>query len=476
VADVDMTAAEPAVSHVIAHNPKEPVSCCGPSGRATATSRPWGRAGRGHGASASRRLAARGGAWEHSRHAAGGRRGASHPRSSTPLHRATRPRQPRHQAPGTQPGWVADPPPPPPQEYSCKKIRDFLHSHTAYELIPESGKVVLLDVDLPVRQVGSWDGWPGGVGGAEVLDQSELCRWLLVTPAVALGLALAAGCWLLAAGCWLLAAGCWLLAAGCWLLPLLPELCRCAGRCLRPGPQRAHADPHHAHTRRACPLLFTPLTPLTPLPRPGPQAFHALHEQGATSAPLWDSQEGTIIGVISASDFIHILTRLKHDITSGANPLSEVRRPSPPPPKKKCPQAEAAARALHAVRCLMRPPPQRAAPVPRPPGPTRARAAPQAEMDAHTIRGMREEAALAGRASKALVHVLPDDDLGRVVRGRGRGGWGGAEGSCAAAAAPDQRRRHAGTGRAPAEAGICPGASERAREGRGTRACPAGAA
>lgn len=38
------------------------------------------------------------------------------------------------------------------QEYTRKKIADFLHSHTAYELIPESGKVVVLDVDLPVRQ------------------------------------------------------------------------------------------------------------------------------------------------------------------------------------------------------------------------------------------------------------------------------------------------------------------------------------
>jgi hypothetical protein len=27
------------------------------------------------------------------------------------------------------------------QEYTRKKIADFLHSHTAYELIPESGKV-----------------------------------------------------------------------------------------------------------------------------------------------------------------------------------------------------------------------------------------------------------------------------------------------------------------------------------------------
>lgn len=27
------------------------------------------------------------------------------------------------------------------QEYTKKKIADFLHNHTAYELIPESGKV-----------------------------------------------------------------------------------------------------------------------------------------------------------------------------------------------------------------------------------------------------------------------------------------------------------------------------------------------
>jgi hypothetical protein len=70
------------------------------------------------------------------------------------------------------------------------------------------------------------------------------------------------------------------------------------------------ATSHHAHH--------------APKPHPA-QAFHALHEQSAASAPLWDSAEGTITGIISASDFIHILTRLKHDITSGANPLSEVR-------------------------------------------------------------------------------------------------------------------------------------------------------
>lgn len=31
----------------------------------------------------------------------------------------------------------------------------------------------------------------------------------------------------------------------------------------------------------------------------------------------------SINGVISASDFIHILTRLRHSVTAGANPMSE---------------------------------------------------------------------------------------------------------------------------------------------------------
>ncbi len=37
-------------------------------------------------------------------------------------------------------------------DFTRKKVREFLHSHTAYELMPESGKVVLLDTELPVRQ------------------------------------------------------------------------------------------------------------------------------------------------------------------------------------------------------------------------------------------------------------------------------------------------------------------------------------
>jgi hypothetical protein len=38
------------------------------------------------------------------------------------------------------------------QDLTKKKVSDFLHSHSAYELIPESGRVVLLDLDLPIRQ------------------------------------------------------------------------------------------------------------------------------------------------------------------------------------------------------------------------------------------------------------------------------------------------------------------------------------
>lgn len=77
-------------------------------------------------------------------------------------------------------------------QYTRQRIADFLKSHTCHELIPESGKVVLLDLALPVRQ-----------------------------------------------------------------------------------------------------------------------AFHALHEQGVPSAPLWDSESLAVVGMISASDFIHVLRRLR---------------------------------------------------------------------------------------------------------------------------------------------------------------------
>ena len=37
-------------------------------------------------------------------------------------------------------------------DFTRNKVRVFLSSHTCYELIPESGKVVILDVGLPIRQ------------------------------------------------------------------------------------------------------------------------------------------------------------------------------------------------------------------------------------------------------------------------------------------------------------------------------------
>ncbi|KAL5782317.1 hypothetical protein ACOSP7_007346 [Xanthoceras sorbifolium] len=37
-------------------------------------------------------------------------------------------------------------------QVSCHRVSAFLSAHTAYELLPESGKVVALDIDLPVKQ------------------------------------------------------------------------------------------------------------------------------------------------------------------------------------------------------------------------------------------------------------------------------------------------------------------------------------
>ena len=34
--------------------------------------------------------------------------------------------------------------------------------------------------------------------------------------------------------------------------------------------------------------------------------------QAVASAPLWDEEVGAVIGMISASDFIHVLRRLRH--------------------------------------------------------------------------------------------------------------------------------------------------------------------
>ena len=41
------------------------------------------------------------------------------------------------------------------------------------------------------------------------------------------------------------------------------------------------------------------------------QAFHALNEQGVPTAPLCDGDSGAIVGMISASDFIQVLQRLR---------------------------------------------------------------------------------------------------------------------------------------------------------------------
>lgn len=45
---------------------------------------------------------------------------------------------------------------------------------------------------------------------------------------------------------------------------------------------------------------------------PVQQAFHALYEQGLHSAPLWEAARAEFVGVVSASDFIAILHRLRH--------------------------------------------------------------------------------------------------------------------------------------------------------------------
>lgn len=92
------------------------------------------------------------------------------------------------------------------------------------------------------------------------------------------------------------------------------------------------------------------------------QAFHALHEQGIASGPLFDSTTGKISGVISASDFIETLKRLRSLVSSSANPMSE------------------------------------------------------SEMDLHTIRGLREQLASEGREPRELVGVGPSDSLAYVVR------------------------------------------------------------
>lgn len=101
---------------------------------------------------------------------------------------------------------------------------------------------------------------------------------------------------------------------------------------------------------------------LLDLDLPVRQAFHALHDEMIASAPLSDNRTGAICGIISASDFIATLQRLRNLVSTSSNPMSE------------------------------------------------------AEMDQHTIRGLREELNREGRSPKPLVSVSPDDTLQHVVK------------------------------------------------------------
>lgn len=132
-----------------------------------------------------------------------------------------------------------------------------------------------------------------------------------------------------------------------------------------------------------------------------------IHSQGIASAPLWDSDKHTINGVISASDFINILKRLRHSVSAGGNPMSEVEMDA------------------HTIRWVGRAGDGRGGEG-RESGwawgwgslcasdrPTKQ----PTDQPTTSIngRGLREEVALEGREPKQLVYVRPDDDLGKVV-------------------------------------------------------------
>lgn len=148
--------------------------------------------------------------------------------------------------------------------HSRKKLKDFLISHTAYELIPESGKVVVLDLDLPVRQ-----------------------------------------------------------------------------------------------------------------------AFHALHDQGMASAPLWDSEAGTVCGMVSASDFILSLQRLRSLVLGGSAGLNNTTYSSP--------NNNTTNNSSSIIPLSER------------------------EMDYFTVRAFREELSSEGLPPKELAYVVPGDSLVTVI-------------------------------------------------------------
>ncbi|KAL0043392.1 hypothetical protein WJX79_003486 [Trebouxia sp. C0005] len=90
------------------------------------------------------------------------------------------------------------------------------------------------------------------------------------------------------------------------------------------------------------------------------QQQHPHPSLAATTSSL--SNHSDVAGIISASDFIHILRRLRSSVSSGANPASEE------------------------------------------------------EMDQHTIRGLREEAANDNRPFRQLIYVKPEEHLDVLVQ------------------------------------------------------------
>lgn len=92
------------------------------------------------------------------------------------------------------------------------------------------------------------------------------------------------------------------------------------------------------------------------------QAFHALHEQSIPSASLYDSEENSIVGVISASDFIEALKQLRESVSSGGPAMSA------------------------------------------------------AEMDRHSIRNLKQQSLENGTSRKRLVYVEPEWSLIEIVK------------------------------------------------------------
>ena len=142
----------------------------------------------------------------------------------------------------------------------------------AYELIPESGKVVLLDADLPMRQAfhalheqgALQSGGGGGGGGGAVAGQGRVER-----------------------------RGCCASPPACAASPPRPPACSPALPLRRPPPAPSPAPPAPSPPSSASsPAACTN----SPLPRPG-----------IASAPLWDGEQGRVMGMLSASDFIHML-------------------------------------------------------------------------------------------------------------------------------------------------------------------------